>query len=411
MKLYIPERIHSKIATCLHEESGGRVFGTISTADEIASVSNFAASNSETIGSSRHLLSDLKSEDGPLSFELSGKSLCVRYSDTVLDTSSGEIEVVTYKDEDFFKRTPYDSTIMNHLKSKKVLIVGLGSMGSVIGMELATSGVGSMVGMDKDILEIHNCMRHLLGPAYVGWPKPTAIKQYLEEHVPTCEFVPVYGDLFEKDRRHELKELIEREKPTHILAVTDVLKVQYWCQRLAFEYDIPLMAVWCDNNAVEGEIFMWEPGQATAWKEGRAKRGCYACLRPMDAPSLPRSAHFDYSGDDPDSFGGEPALGTFINRVNNIASIYMLAWLLKDCPTKTKLASILDKEYGTFGLQYIRLGGAHPMLDSATITAEKPWGVEWHRVGHRENCGICDNKEINHNVLFPVINNTPDEWD
>jgi len=411
MKLYIPERIHSKIVASVNEGTGGRILGTISTSDKVASISSFETQDCEALSSSRYLLSDLSSNSGPLSFELENGSLSVKFTSTGEYHSSDDIEIVLYKDEDFFKRTPYDKTIMNHLKSKKVLIVGLGSVGSVMGMELATSGVGALVGMDKDILEIHNCMRHLLGPAYVGWPKPTAMKHHFDEHVPTCEFTPVYGDLFTKENRHELKKLMEREKPTHILAVTDVLKVQYWCQRLAVEYNLPLMAVGCDNNAVEGEIFMWEPGQATAWKEGQAKRGCYACLRPMNAPSLPRSDHFDYNTDDPNSFGGEPALGTFINRVNNIASIFMLAWLLRDCETKTKLASILDKEYGTFGVQYIRLGGAHPMENSTTITAEKPWGVEWNRVRHRENCDICGNKENNHNVLFPIIDNTPDVWE
>jgi len=406
MKLYIPIRIAEQIESTLAGQHQGKVYGTLCSSEGVVTVSAFEISDSNTSDPTRHLLSDLSTNTGPLSFKnIDGKL-------RAFETDSGEeLTMVPIAEESFFKRTPYDGDVMDHLRSKRILIVGLGSMGSVIGKELATSGVGCLIGMDKDVLEIHNCMRHLLGPAFVGWPKPNALKAYFNENVPACEFIPVYGNLFLKENRHQLKTMMEQYRPTHILAVTDVLKVQYLCQRLAFEYGLPLMAVWCDNNAVEGEIFMWEPGQATGWKHGRPERGCYACLRPMDKPTITRSQFFDYSSDDPDSYGGEPALGSFINRVNNIASIFLLAWLLRDCKKETKLASILNREYFLLGLQYIRLGGAYPMTNSSTITASNPWAVEWFRVKRNPDCPICSSKEANESVLFPQINESEDEWD
>jgi hypothetical protein len=267
--------------------------------------------------------------------------------------------------------------------------------------------------IDKDVLEIHNCMRHVLGAAYVGWPKPVAFKHYVEEHVPTCKCIPVYGDIFQGDRRR-LRDIIEETRPTRILAATDSLRIQYLCQRVALFYQIPLMAVWCDNNAIEGEIFMWEHGQASGWMPGRPERGCYACMRNPAEITITRSNSFDYSSDDPDSYGGEPALGTFINRINNIATIIMIAWMLRKCPVQTKLAGILDEYYEGKGLQYIRLGGPYPYEAEGQITSKSPWAVEWYRVLKQDDCPFCGDSKRNEEVLFPEVDDNvdgQDNWD
>ena len=159
---------------------------------------------------------------------------------------------------------------------------------------------------------------------------------------------------------------------------------------------------------------MWEPGQARAWKAGRPERGCYACMRDPDSITITRSSSFDYSSDDPDSYGGEPALGTFVNRVNNIATIIMTAWMLRDCPVRTKLAGILDEHYEGKGLQYIRLGGPYPFEAEGQVTAKNPWAVEWYRVLKRDGCPFCGDLKDNEGVLFPesIEEGTgSDNWD
>lgn len=269
-----------------------------------------------------------------------------------------------------------------------------------MGVELAKAGVGELIAVDKDVLEIHNSMRHVLGTEYTGWPKPVAFAHYLSEQVPTVQCTPVFADIFEGDRT-ALARLVEETQPTHILATTDSLHVQYLCQLTAIHYQIPMMAVACDSNAIEGEIFFWEPGQAEQWHPGRPERGCYACMRNPNEFTIGRSRHFDYSNDDPGSYGGEPALGTFINRVNNVAAIFMTAWLLRDAPACGKLASILDTPYDSHGLQYIRLGGPYPFEAEGQVTAKNPWGVEWYRVLKREECPFCGENSDVETALFP----------
>lgn len=406
MKLFIPDSIHRQVTDL---PQGTVCLGTYNADFGVATITQVHFPDKGRLPNARCVLTVIG--ERPLSH--SNFPIFWGGNKGWLDLHGNSVEVETYEEDDFFKRTPFNPRIMSYLKNERVLIVGTGSVGAPMGLELAKSGVGGIIPVDKDILEIHNCMRHVLGVAYVGWPKPVAFKHYLEEHVPTCECTPVYEDIFGGNRAR-LRQVIEETRPTRILAVTDSLRIQYLCQRAALHFQIPLMAVWCDNNAVEGEIFLWEPGQARAWKPGRPERGCYACMRDPDEITITRSSSFDYSSDDPDSYGGEPALGAFINRVNNIATIVMTAWMLRDCPVATKLAGILEHPYEGKGLQYIRLGGPYPFQAEGQITAKNPWAVEWYRVLKRGNCPFCSDMTSNEQVLFPVViadRSQQDSWD
>lgn len=393
MKIYISDAVLREISTA---PEGAILHGTIDQLHGIATVSGvqkpgepgFPSGTRFPLASVGNVLDHLPLRISP------GDGV------SVTDCKGNPMEVVAFETRDFFKRTPFDTTVMAHLRSERLLVVGTGSVGAPMSLALAKVGIGGLVLVDKDALEVHNCMRHVLGSAYVGWPKPVALARHIEEQAPSCKCVPVFEDLFCGDRAR-LRAVIEETRPTRILAVTDVLRIQYLCQRAALYYKLPLMTVWCDNNAVEGEIFMWEPGQAKDWRPGRPERGCYGCMRDPNAPTITRSSSFDYSSDDPDSYGGEPALGTFIDRVNNIATIFMTAWMLRDCPTRTALAGILDEYYDGKGLQYIRLGGPYPFAVEGQITAKKPWAVEWYRVLRRDNCPICGDARRNGDVLFP----------
>jgi len=380
------------------------VLGTISPEFEVATVSDVAGPGSAA-DRARTVLAVIGTDltDLPFCIEQNGEL-------TWRDQDGRPVDIQRHSTADFFKRTPFNPKVLDHLQSKTVLMIGLGSVGAMMGVELAKTGVGKLIAVDKDVLEIHNSMRHVLGSEYIGWPKPAAFAHYLREQVPSAECKSVFGDVFAGDRS-ALHRLIEETRPTHILATTDSLHAQYLSQLTALHYQIPMMAVACDSNAVEGEIFFWEPGQAEQWQPGRPKRGCYACMRDPDELTIERSGHFDYSNDDPDSYGGEPALGTFINRINNITSIFMTAWLLRDVPKRGKLASILDKPYDGRGLQYVRLGGPYPFKAENQVTAKNPWGVEWYRVLKRDECPFCGKNADVESALFPEEVSDDDQID
>ena len=311
------------------------------------------------------------------------------------------VDVEVFEESDFFKRTPFDSTVTEFLGNERVLVVGAGSVGSSMALELAKAGIRTIGIADPDILEIHNGMRHVLGAGLVGFKKADALKSYIEEHVPTCSCASFPYDLFAGDA-NAIRRAVEEFRPTRILAVTDNFSVQNKCQLTAIVHGIPFMAVACGSNGVEGEVFFWEPGQAAGWKEGRARRGCYACAH-EGSRTPTRSTEFDYSTDAPGSYGGEPALGTFIARVDMQATILMLGWILLKCPVRTKLADSLRHEYEDLGLQYVRMGGPYLQPEDGCLTANKPWSIEWYRVSHLENCRFCGENADPRGILFPPV--------
>ena len=62
------------------------------------------------------------------------------------------------------------------LREKRVLIVGLGSFGSHIAVELAKAGVGSFALMDFDRVEPHNLARHIATVNDIGRLKTDVVE-------------------------------------------------------------------------------------------------------------------------------------------------------------------------------------------------------------------------------------------
>ena len=70
------------------------------------------------------------------------------------------------------------------LADKKVLVAGHGSGGSPIDVGLVQSGLGNIIMVDHDRLEVANIMRHVLGLSNVGRFKTLAMADYLRNKNP-----------------------------------------------------------------------------------------------------------------------------------------------------------------------------------------------------------------------------------
>lgn len=73
----------------------------------------------------------------------------------------------------------------DRLAHLRVVVVGVGAIGSVVADLLHRSGLGELHLIDPDIVLPGNTTRHLLGDAYVGQPKSTAVAAALRTARPT----------------------------------------------------------------------------------------------------------------------------------------------------------------------------------------------------------------------------------
>lgn len=70
------------------------------------------------------------------------------------------------------------------LHTKHVAIIGCGSVGASVAVELARSGVGRLTLVDNDVLSAENVFRHPVGQYAVGMSKVDAVKSDLKLRIP-----------------------------------------------------------------------------------------------------------------------------------------------------------------------------------------------------------------------------------
>jgi molybdopterin/thiamine biosynthesis adenylyltransferase len=95
------------------------------------------------------------------------------------------------------------------LKTQTALIIGVGSGGSTIAIELAKAGVGNFILVDHDRLEIVNVVRHVCGISDLGRFKTKAVRDLILEKNPFAN-VETHQEKCDWNWRSQLEQLVKR---------------------------------------------------------------------------------------------------------------------------------------------------------------------------------------------------------
>ena len=107
---------------------------------------------------------------------------------------------------------------LEKIKSKKVLVVGIGGVGGSVVTSLVRSGIKNIVIIDFDTVDITNLNRQVIAyQSTIGMKKTDAMEKLINEINPTCNIVKY--DLFLDSEN--IKEIIERERPDYIVDACD----------------------------------------------------------------------------------------------------------------------------------------------------------------------------------------------
>lgn len=91
------------------------------------------------------------------------------------------------------------STVIDHLKNKSVFVLGVGGVGGYVCEALARSGVGRIILMDGDIVDITNINRQIIAlHSTIGRKKVDVMKERILDINPDCQ-VEVYDHFLEDD--------------------------------------------------------------------------------------------------------------------------------------------------------------------------------------------------------------------
>lgn len=150
------------------------------------------------------------------------------------------------------------------LEKKHVLIVGLGSGGAAIAVDLAKAGVGNFTLIDFDRVELHNISRHIAGVNELGRLKTNVVRDAILAKNPYANV-----DLYPVDMNKEL-ELIENEvkRTDLVIAATDSLSSRYRLNSLIIKYKKVGLFGRAITRAEGGDVLRVRPGGP-----------CYACLK------------------------------------------------------------------------------------------------------------------------------------
>ena len=80
------------------------------------------------------------------------------------------------------------------LATKKILIIGCGSLGGYVAHLLARAGVGELMLLDNDKFEWENVGRHVLGASQIGLSKADALRKKIQQELPHLCVNHFFGD-------------------------------------------------------------------------------------------------------------------------------------------------------------------------------------------------------------------------
>jgi molybdopterin-synthase adenylyltransferase len=150
------------------------------------------------------------------------------------------------------------------LQEKRVFIVGLGSFGAPLALQLAMSGVGHFTLVDPDRLEAANLSRHPCGLEDLGRFKTLAVRDALLRRNPDAVVRTLELDFNGEGADWEA----EVRASDLLIGLTDENRSRFRLNRLALAVSRPAFFARAITRAAGGDIFRFRPGGGP----------CLACL-------------------------------------------------------------------------------------------------------------------------------------
>jgi molybdopterin/thiamine biosynthesis adenylyltransferase len=157
----------------------------------------------------------------------------------------------------------FDIEGQERLLASRVLIIGLGGLGSPVAMYLAAAGVGHLVLVDDDVVDLSNLQRQLAhGTADIGRPKVESAGDTVNGLNPDVTVTPIVGRLTGAA-------LLEQ------VAAADV--VVDACDNFATRFAVNEASVRTGTPLVSGAAIRME-GQVAVFQPRQPDSPCYRCL-------------------------------------------------------------------------------------------------------------------------------------
>lgn len=302
----------------------------------------------------------------------------------------GNVEVSVIPSREHLYKRSKGLIELDILSNKRVLIIGLGSGGSSIAVELAKAGVGHFVLADFDRIELHNLSRHICYLNDLGRLKTDAVANAIKGKNPYAEI-----DKFPVDVSKNLDVLEDEIKKADIvMCCTDNNMSRFHTSELLVKHHKVGLFGRAITRAEGGDVFIYRPGKA-----------CYFCLLGSDwydqsAEEITSEASARRSGRIPAYVSAEDAeafvqvgLSTDIEPINNMMVKLALVELSRGA--ESGISSLEDEFRANYYIWVNRRERQYTNWGSFHNTDALPTIMRWYgmNISKGENCTLCGNKK------------------
>lgn len=213
----------------------------------------------------------------------------------------------------------------NVILEKKIVIIALGSVGSVVAVELAKAGAGYFVLIEPDRLEVANISRHAAGLSDVGRYKVNAVADLILNINPHARIKKIIKKV-DWDNIGELRKVIK--KADMVFCSPDAREPRLIVNRICVEENKVCIFGGCSERAYKCQILCVNPLKNSF---------CYQCFIGMirditeDIAVPSDDVNNPAYSDRPVKI--EPGLNNDIAPVNIMSVKLIIQYLLKDTPT------------------------------------------------------------------------------
>lgn len=267
------------------------------------------------------------------------------------------------------------------LRTSAILVVGLGSVGSFVAEHLARSGVGKLICVDHDRVELSNLSRSSYRIDQVGQYKATAIGEIVHQINPITQ-VQVFPSKFRDVGKETLRQIFG--EADLVIGATDDPETQILINRCAFFLKRPALFIALYRGAKGGEVAVAIPTITP----------CFEC---QVKPHMRLAREHDVVADTDYGTGrlqGEIALGCDIHHVCTAALKLAVSLLVSSDPVPlgSFTADVLAK-----GFHYLTMSMEpdywfYPRVFSG-VPNQYAYQSVWLSARHDEACEVCGQSE------------------
>lgn len=166
------------------------------------------------------------------------------------------------------------------LASKRVLLIGCGSVGGHLALALARTGIGNLALVDPQTFELGNTYRHACGMAYVGQGKALGLRREIERLVPYVKVTHF---------PEEIEAVVARtpgflREFDLVLCASGNPTVELWLNEHLWSGPLgpPTVFAWLEPLGLGGHLLLTRPSSGE-----HRQSGCFECLHHRPDPLGP----------------------------------------------------------------------------------------------------------------------------